>query len=594
MRAWSRGLVWAAAATLLSWARSAGASPADYSRYELGVIERELATRKAEIDPAPEGKRISRIEIVRLEVFDEHDPIPDFFNVFHTTSRERVIRRELLFHTGERWDQHRIDETARNLKALKQLSVVLMVPIAEPDSDQVRVLVITRDVWSLRLNSDFQLGDQGLNYLLVSPAEENVFGTHAKVAAYFALQRDTYSIGGSTSHERILGSRLAGLVSYSAVMNRDSGEQEGYITNFSYGIPFYSVDQRWSFSTGFVVRDYLVREYGPSGNVARFDADATPENDRIPYLYAYERYVSESRATRSFGRSYKLNLSFGLESDRQVYRLQQPEGTDPRAADEFVREELPKSEQRMSPFFQVESYETRFLKTNELETLGLTEDYRLGHSAIVRVYPASRELGSSRDLLGLFSGLSYTLALRDGLLRVLGTSAIESASRGQSDGRASASFRVASPRFGIGRLIVDGLIQNRYRNYLNRKYALGGADRLRGYATDDPRLRGDDAVAMNVEFRTSGVNILSAECGLAAFYDAGGAADSVDAIELRESAGLGLRVMFPEFDRYVMRFDWGFPLSPGYRTFPGSWFVSFRQAFEMPGLSAPSVISDAL
>ena len=207
-----------------SFTRSAGANPTNYSRYELGVIERELSARNARIDPAPEGKRISRIEIVRLEVFDEHDPIPDFVNIFHTTSRERVIRRELLFREGETWDQHRIDETARNLKALKQLSVVLMVPLLEPATERVRVLVITRDVWSLRLNSDFQVGEQGLNYLLLSPAEENLFGTHAKVAAYFALQRDTYSIGGSASHERILGSRLSGVVSYNAVLNRETGE----------------------------------------------------------------------------------------------------------------------------------------------------------------------------------------------------------------------------------------------------------------------------------------------------------------------------------------------------------------------------------
>lgn len=565
-----------------------------YSRYELTVIERELESRRATIDEVPEGKPITSIEIVRLEVFDEHDPIPDFVNVFHTTSRERVIRRELLFREGERWEQRRIDETARNLKALKQLSVVLIVPLAEPSGEGVRALVVTRDVWSLRLNSDFQVGDRGLNYLLVSPAEENLFGTHAKVAGYFALQRDTYSVGGSASHERMFGSRLAGLVSYSAVLNRHTGEQEGYITNFSYGIPFYSVDQRWSFSTGFVIRDYLVREYGPSGSVARFDAAVTPQNDGIPYLYAYERYVSESRATRSFGRAYKLDLSFGVESDRQIYRLRAPEGADPRAVLEFVREELPRSASRMSPFFQVASYETRFMKTHELETLGLTEDFRLGHSAILRVYPASRELGSSRDLLGVFSGLSYTAALGDGLVRVLGVSAIEAATRGQSDGRAAASFRVASPRLGFGRVILDGLVQNRYQNYLNRKYALGGADRLRGYATDDPRLRGDDAVALNAELRTASLNLLSAECGLAAFYDAGGAADSLEAIEVRQSVGAGLRIMFPEFDRFVVRGDWGFPLSAGYRTFPGSWFVSFRQAFDMPALSAPSVIEDAL
>jgi hypothetical protein len=589
---------------------SPAARASEYSAYERDVIETELARGGWEIDPAPDGKLVTEIEFVRFDVFDERDPVPDFLNVFHVKSLERTIRRELLFRKGERWLQRRADESARNMKELPQLSLVLIVPLRHPKADRVRALVITKDVWSLRLNSDIEFANGRLNSLVLSPTEENLFGTHAKVAGLFSLSRSTYSLGGSLSHDRILGSRLAGEVSYSVVLNRHSGEREGFIGSFSYGLPQYSVEQKWAFNTSFVVHDYVVREYDRSGGVARYDAEVTPENDAIRYEYAYQRYVAENQILRSFGRRWKQDFSFGVEADRTSYRLParairrtsrrspRPHGrvdlsdVDPRAFAEFAARELPRGETRISPFAQLSSYETRFLKTHELETLGLTEDVRLGHSAVLRVYPASRQAASSRDLLGVFSGLSYTLPLGDGIARGVVVSAVEAATRGQSDGRVAASLRLASPRLGFGRLHADAILQNRYQNYLNRQYEVGGDDRLRGYPTDDPTLRGDDALASNLEFRTPGLNIFSVECGAVAFYDAGGTADRLSALHLRHSVGAGLRFMAPEFDRVVVRLDWGFPLSPGYSTFPGALFFTFGQAFSVPALSAPSVVRD--
>jgi len=63
------------------------------------------------------------------------------------------------------------------------------------------------------------------------------------------------------------------------------------------------------------------------------------------------------------------------------------------------------------------------------------------------------------------------------------------------------------------------------------KSALGGDGRLRGYPAADTEasgsqsLRGEDVLALNTEFRSRAVDILSAQCGLAAFYDVGGVAD---------------------------------------------------------------------
>jgi hypothetical protein len=116
---------------------------------------------------------------------------------------------------------------------------------------------------------------------------------------------------------------------------------------------------------------------------------------------------------------------------------------------------------------------------------------------------------------------------------------------------------------------------------LNRAFFLGGDNRLRGYAPSG---------FINSEFRTGSIDILSAEVGLAAFHDAAHAAQRFSDLSPKQSAGIGLRALFPQINRTVFRVDWGLPLSPGYPPFPGGVFVSFGQAFSLPELDTPTVM----
>ncbi|HLV20433.1 MAG TPA: hypothetical protein VKZ49_06120, partial [Polyangiaceae bacterium] len=60
-------------------------------------MEDVLAELDARLAEAPAGKRIERVDVVALDVFEDRDPAPKLLNVLHVTTRERVIRRELLF-----------------------------------------------------------------------------------------------------------------------------------------------------------------------------------------------------------------------------------------------------------------------------------------------------------------------------------------------------------------------------------------------------------------------------------------------------------------------------------------------------------------
>jgi hypothetical protein len=469
------------------------------------------------------------------------------------------------------------------------LSLVLIVPVNDGNPNEVRVLVITKDVWSLRLNSDFEIANHSLNYLLLNPSEENLFGTHASVGALFVLLPHTYSAGLVLVHRRLFGSPFSAVAAFSRTFDRETGEGQGSYGRFLYGLPLSSVEQRWAFETGIIWSDQLAR-----ASVRR----AGGSGFRL-FTYDAERYVGGTEVIRSFGRRDKFDLSFGILADRRHYRPHVPAGADPSEVRRFL-EEVPVSDTRISPYVQIESYQNEFLKTIELETLGLQEDYRLGPETLLRLYPASTHLGSTRDFLGVLAGLSYTMPLGDGLIRGIASSAVEYARAQKHQTLLEFSLRVASPRLGLGRFVFDTVLADRGFNYLNRRYAIGGDDRLRGYPSGDIDLdggddqRGADAFVANTEFRTRGVNILSAQCGLAVFHDMGDAADRFEEIKLKHSVGLGVRILFPQVNRYVFRADWGLPLSAGYEPLPGAFFFTFEQAFPLRALGAPDLESTFL
>ncbi|MCA9631503.1 MAG: hypothetical protein KC766_27785 [Myxococcales bacterium] len=582
------GLHAGSAAAQHSAAVQQSAAKTDYSELERYTIQRELdslksAGKPAAREPRPDGKRIESVRIVTLEVFDEQDPVPDFVNEFHTTSREHVIRRELLFRVGDTYRAETIEETERNLRALRQLSVVLIVPLKGSKPDRVRLLVITRDVWSLRLNWNARLQAGKLEQLLVQPSEENLFGTHRTVSALFALQLDRYIAGATYINPRVGDSRIQAAAIANVIFNRESGEAEGSYGGFSYGQPLYSTHTKWAWGTTVVWRREIVRRF-VGGELASLD---TGFGD-VRYQYRSDQLAGEYSITRSFGRENKLDLTLGAEALRSAYGIVDAQDYDPRARRIFLDEEVPQSDTRLSPFVGLEAYSNRYLRTLNFETLGLQEDLQLGHRALLKLYPASRAVGSSRDLLGVHSVLGYTWPLGDGLFRLLGSSRIEASRLDQSDAEVAGALRVATPRFGAGRLVYDGVISNRFQDYLNLRYQLGGNTRPRGYPSF--AFIGKDRIASSLEFRSRSVQLFGAELGSVLFYDVGDAFNGFDRVDLNHAVGFGLRGLFPMFDRIVFRFDWGFPLgNERYATFPGNFVVTFKQAFPLPVPASSSV-----
>jgi hypothetical protein len=588
-----------------------------YSPYEQETVEIGLKKTGGELEPEPEGKTIESVETITLEVFEKRDPIPlalnGFVNWFHVTTKPHFVKRELLFHVGDRYERRIVEESARNLRALPQLTVVILVPMKGSAPDRVRMLLLTKDLWSLRVPLEYRLTSSGaLEYVRAQITEINLLGTHHQVSANFNYDPNTVSFGGTLTVPRIWDTRLRFIGDANGIFNYRTNELEGTYGSISYGQPLFSLATDWAYgatvgwNTG-VSRRYVASEIGEfdpeaTGNpcpapVKPSEENPTPEA-RIPCRFTRDVQTGELQLTRSFGTSIKHNLKVYTGASRRVYRPVDLSAFNADIAERFVDRILPLSDNRFGAGLSYHTFSATFTRMLDVERMGLQEEYQLGHNAVVRLFPAFAPLRDAKSVISLFAGASYTVPLGDGMGRAYIESQTDFEPERIPDGSIDVGGRVVSPRVriagqAIGRLMLDARLLYRYANYLNDFNSLGGNTRLRGYPTGT--FAGKDLLAFNLEFRSRPFEILKAQVGGAVFFDAGDAFYGFENLRMKQSTGLGVRIFLPQINRIVIRGDWGFPLTPGYRYgdvsastgqviggFPGELTITFGQAFPMP------------
>jgi hypothetical protein len=587
-RAFAAALAWGLVVTSARADDAPTTKTFGYSTYERDTISDAEKQLGVTLDPSPEGKIIEDIQTIRLEVFEKRDPLPRFLNVFHTTTKARIITREVLQKPGEHYRQVLMDETARNLRGLSQLSVVLVVPVQGSDPDHVRILVITKDVWSLRLQWDFVVTNNGIERIVLQPAETNFLGIHHTGGLTYQYLPFATSFGAYYIVPRVFTSRIGGSGTFNVIVNNRSGDFEGSFGALTIGQPQWSTRTEWAWSVTGQWRNEVTRRYSRA-RLGVFDSDQTPYEDGIPFSYRSDLALGEAAVTRSFGWALKNDFSLSVSGSRKQYTTPDLSAWDPAAVQDFVKTRVPVSDNRVGPALEWRSYTTSFTRVVDLETLGLQEDWRLGHWLDVRLYPVFGALGSSRTFLGTFAEAGYTFPLGDGLVRADVSTTNEINDSGIIQGSVEGELQVVTPRFGIGRLVYSARILDRYANYLNTTNFLGGNTRLRGYPTNF--LVGKDVVSSNLEYRTRHFTLLGTQIGGVLFYDVGDAFDGFENMRPKQAVGVGLRMVFPYFDRIVFRADLGIPISASplpTGVSPVQFIVTFNQAFQLPTFGAPS------
>lgn len=527
--------------------------------YESRLVDRVLTELGATVDSSPEGKIIRRIVIRNHEIILPEDPYPQLMNLVHVTTRESVVRRELLFSEGQRYDPTVVEETERNLRQMSILATARVVPLQAGEPGAVDLLVVTRDLWSIRFNSSYNLVGSLLQYLRIRPTEQNLFGRDKRLSLDFELRLDTLAFGQVYVDRRILGTRLALQETANLIFNRATGNLEGSEGAVIFGRPLFATTTEWGFE---LAASWQVRRSRLYRGAEVWELPV-PEGGTVPHSYDTRELDVSGYYTRSLNLSgLKLDLSPGVGGFVHDY-LPPPGLTEPQLR--TLREEaLPFSERALYVAFDVRAYQPEFRVLRDLMSFALSEDYQVGPLLRANVRFANP---AGDTFVEGWASARERLVLGDSLTSLQVAGSIRYVPSGGTAGQAWVNRHVAfdllhvTPFIGPGRFAARAMFEVRAEDLANTTLLLGGGNGLRGAAAES--LSGTRVALWNFEYRTRPVELYTLHLGGVVFWDAGTAWQEGGPPPLTHTLGLGVRALFPQFDVEPVRIDFGWVLPGG-------------------------------
>ncbi len=188
------------------------------------------------------GAVIGEIVIDNQNIFNLND-VQDDTRLFrladrlHARTREKVIRHQLLFKSGERYSRRLLDESERILRADGYFYDAWIQPIRYHDGT-VDLEVTTRDVWTL--NPGFNYGRSGgTNSTGAQLEDTNFLGSGATLKLAHTTNVDRTESQVQLTDQHAFGSWVSYNLNYADL-------SDGRLRELSVQQPFYALDTRWA------------------------------------------------------------------------------------------------------------------------------------------------------------------------------------------------------------------------------------------------------------------------------------------------------------------------------------------------------------
>ncbi|MFH1130152.1 MAG: hypothetical protein V1754_02380, partial [Pseudomonadota bacterium] len=389
----------------------------------------------------------------------QSDPLPNFINFVHVKTQDYVVRQELLVSPGQIWDQEKIDEGQRNLRKLFILAVARALACKSEDPDKVILLVVTKDLWSIRTNITFNQTGKVMKLLEFVPTEENFLGRNKRVSLHVRLSqldfsgpvvRDHIALGQMYKDQRLFGTHLQVFEQFDAIIDGRSlcggaiGDQTriwcppraraplaGALGHIVFGRPLFSVNTKWGFRIQAYADAAQQRHYRQNtdlGNIPQGESpglslrtllyDGHPDGRprAVPFVYDRLRLLTSGGITRSFGHEIKHNITSGIAAYRLHFTPPDNFPFDQTTTNWYVREFLPRSETAAFLFVNYSSYTNRFVRLQNIQTFALSEDYWLGHNVSLEARFANNLERSTQSFIELEAIIAYRWYFSDNLL----------------------------------------------------------------------------------------------------------------------------------------------------------------------------------
>jgi outer membrane protein assembly factor BamA len=462
------------------------------------------------------GARIGKIRIHRLNIFDPDDPKEDFVlyrlaNRLHVISRDRVIRRELLFQEGDLYRQDLIDESERNLRAIKVIYHVKIRTTAYHDG-LVDLEVVTQDTWTLRPSVKVSRAG-GNTTSSLGFNESNLLGHFKLLQFSHRKEIDRSTTGFFYSDPRLFGSRFNLSSSY-------QHHSDGKSRALSIARPFFSLDSRWSMSASGEHVEQHARLFENGDDISEF----REFREAVSFSYAFSGGLIDSRVKRyGLGAGY-LRSKFSQEPGDKGF------GIVP----------LPEDQKFVGPFFTVERLKSRFIKVVNYNHFEREEDFNLGNDLNFSLQFSLRAFGADRSEGIISLTDSFGVPVSDSTNLLFSFSASGRTGGGDASNvilseSIESYWRATRHQTFYTRTAYDvGINLDRQNQFL-----LGGDNGLRGYPSR--QFAGDRRFLITLEHRYFGdwEIFRLIRIGFAAFADAGDA--WYDSPDLHSDFGLGLR-----------------------------------------------------
>lgn len=494
------------------------------------------------------GAIVGEIRIDNQNVFDLNDPREDYAlfrlaNRLHIRTRPGVIRRALLFNTGEPLSVRLIEESERLLRNNHFLYDVRIRPVAYHDG-VVDIEVTTRDTWTLSPGLSFSR-QGGANSSGLGLVEYNFLGTG--VAVGVERKTDVDRVG-----REYMISRNNAFDGWTTVEYKHASFDDGQRDSFKLDRPFYALDTRWAAGV------------------------SATTNERIDSIYSSSNVLGQYRHRSDTGEAYG-GLSRGLvDGWAQRYSLGIQYQNDAYRADPalIAPTQAPSDLKQVGPFLRYELVEDDFQKVKNRNLIERTEYFALGFNSRLQLGRAMTSLGSTREMW------LYSVTISDGVAFKGDHNFLASAyakgnygSEGGEDQFAGIGAKYYRPQRGSGLLFASTSFDTVANGNASNQLLLGGDNGLRGYPLRYQT--GTHRALLSVEQRgyTDWYPFRLFRVGGAVFFDYGRAWGGVNQNAANPGwlgdVGIGLRILN---DRSatgrVLHIDLAFPLNsdPGIKS----------------------------
>lgn len=316
------------------------------------------------------GARIGEIAINAMDIFDLDDPKDDkalfrLMNHLHVRTRDPVIKRQLLFETGEPFLRQRVDESERILRSADYLYEA-QITITSCDGETVNLGVTTRDVWTLQPAISVSRSG-GESRIGLDIQDDNFLGRGGSIRYLRRNDEERTSTEVGYRDRNVAGRWIA-------LDTTIADNSDGHVFGLGLERPFYSLDTRWA--VGGRVLD------------ERRDDDVFSLGDKIG------RFRRDIRHFDAYG-----GWSDGLDGgwvNRWLGGIVYDDQTFDNASDSLEPALIPENRKLVYPYFEYQRIEDRFQRAENLDQIQRTEDVALGARMHFRLGWLAQPLGADR------------------------------------------------------------------------------------------------------------------------------------------------------------------------------------------------------